>query len=169
MNRQIKQILELGLFFAGAVILVDVLLSQIEVLDWFALGLIFFLIAAIIVGSVARTVPTQRGKSITLQQKDDEFQQLADIVDAAVYGHDRNSMRILSEHFKSLALGTVAARTRLSKKEILELAENDKPTLEDILKDEGMAKLLAGYQPRDEPPSENEFERILSKIESWSR
>ena len=169
MNRQSNQILELGLFFGGAVIVLDVFLSQVQALDWFALGLIFFLASAIILGSVARTVPTQKEKSITLQQKEDEFQQLADTVNAAVYGHDRKSLRILTEYLKSLALGTVAAGTMLSKKEILELAENDKQTLEDVVKDEEMIKLLTGHQPRDEPLSEHEFEKMLSKIETWSR
>jgi hypothetical protein len=168
MNTQVKQMLEFGLVFAGAVILLDVFLSQIQIFDWLALGLVFFLAAVVMVGSVAHTIPRQKRKSIVFEQKEDGFQQLADTVNAAMYGHNRTSMRILSEHLKSIALGTVAARTKLSKKEILELAEHDKTALENLVRDEVIAKLLCGYQPRDERLSEDEIEKTLTKIESWS-
>lgn len=169
MNRQATHILQLGLFFAGAVIVLDVLLTQLSILDWFALGLVFFFVAATILDSVARTVPTQTRKSQPFQQKKDEFQHLVDIVNAAVYEHDKKSLRMLSEHIKSLAVGTIAARTRMSKKEILELAENDKQALQAIVQDKKITKLLAGYQPQDEAPTEKEYEEMLSQIESWSR
>lgn len=169
MNGQATQILLIGLFFAGAIIVLDLLLTQLPVLDWFALSLIFLLAATAILGSVARTVPRQTGKSISIQQKEDEFQHLADVVNAAVYGHDKESLRILSERIKSLALGTIAARTKMSKKEIMELAENDKQSLRAIVQDEEMIKFLAVYQPQDEALSQKEFEEKLSKIEGWSR
>jgi len=169
MNRQAKHILELGLFFAGAVIILDVLLIQIPVLDWFALGLTFSLVATLILGSVARTVPWQTHKSILSRQKEDEFQHLVNVVDAAVCAHDGKSLRILSKHLKSLALGAIAARTRLSKKYILELAERDRPSLQAIVQDEGMVNLLADYRPQDEALNEKELEQTLFKIESWSR
>jgi hypothetical protein len=169
MNSQATQILQLGLFFTGAVIVLDLLLTQLPVFDWFALSLIFLLAAAAILGSVARTIPKQTGKSMSLRQKEDELRHLADIVDSAMYGHDKQSLRILSEHIKSLALGTIAARTRLSKKEILELAANDKQSFQAIVQDEEMVRCLAGYQPQNKAPSEKEFEEMLSKIESWSR
>lgn len=169
MNRQAAQILQLWLFFAGAVIFLDLLLTQLPDLDWLALSLIFLLGAAAILGSVTHTVPRQTGRSISLQQREDEFQHLADVVNAAVYGHDKGSLRILSDHIKALALGTIAARTRLSKKEILELAENDKQSLQAIVQDEEMMRCLAGYQAQDEALSEKKFEEMLSKIEGWSR
>jgi hypothetical protein len=91
------------------------------------------------------------------------------VVDAAVCAHDGKSLRILSKHLKSLALGAIAARTRLSKKYILELAESDRPSLQAIVQDEGMVNLLADYRPQDEALNEKELEQTLFKIESWSR
>jgi hypothetical protein len=169
MNTQATQILQLGLFFASAVIILDLLLTQLPVIDWLVLSLVFLLAAVVILGSVARTVSRQASGPVSLQPREDEFQRLANVVHAAVYGNDKKSLRILSEHMKSLALGTIAARTRLSKKEILELAKNDKQSLQAIVQDEKMLRCLAGYQPQDEAPSEKEFEEMLSKIESWSR
>jgi hypothetical protein len=168
MNRQAKHILELGLFFAGAVIILDVLLTQIPVLDWFALGLTFSLMATLILGSVARTVTWQTHKSMLSHQEEDEFQYFVNLVDAAVYAHDGKSLRILSKHLKSLALGAIAARTRLSKKDILELAENNPPSLQVIVQDEEMVNLLATYR-QHEALNEKELEQTLSKIDSWSR
>jgi hypothetical protein len=169
MNRQAKHILELGLFFAGAVIILDMLLTQMPVLDWFALGFTFSLMATLILSSVARTVPWQTHKTMLSLRKEDEFQHLANVVDAAVYAHDGKSLKILSNHLKSLALGAIAARTRLSKKDILELAENNLPSLQAIVQDEGMVNLLAGYHEQDEALNQKELEQTLSKIESWSR
>jgi len=168
MNRQAKHILELGLFFAGAVIILDMLLTQLPVLDWFALGLTFSLMATLILGSVARTVPWQAHKSLLSRQKEDEFQHLVNVVDAAVYAQDGKSLKILSNHLKSLALGAIAARTKLPKKDILELAENNWRSLQGIVQDEEMVNLLAGYRPHDEALSEKDLEQTLSKIESWS-
>jgi Na+(H+)/acetate symporter ActP len=168
MNRQVRQVLELGLFFAGAVILLDVVLAQMQILVWFALAVTFLFVAAIILASVARNVSTQKAVARLRHQKEDPFQELAENVDAAVYAHDRKSLRIVWERLNSLALSAVAARTRLSKKEVLELAKNDKSALEGIVKDVWMVKLLIGYQPRDEPTSEDELEKILSEIENWS-
>jgi membrane protein implicated in regulation of membrane protease activity len=168
MNRQAAQILQLGLFFAGGVIFLDLLLTQLPDLDWLVLSLVFLLAAVAILGSVTSVVPRQTGRSISLQQRENEFQRLANVVNAAVYGHDKGSLRVLSEHVKALALGALAARTRLSKKEILELAENDKQSLQAIVQDEEMMRYLAGYQAHDEAPSEKKFEEMLSKIEGWS-
>ena len=169
MNKQTTQILELGIFFAGAVIILDVLLAQIPLLDWLALGLAFFLAAALILGSVSRTIPKQARKAISIGQKEDQFRHLADVVDAAVYGRNKMALRILSEQLKSLALGTIAARARLSRKEILELAEKEPQSLSAIVQDEEMRRLLAGYPPLGEGVSEKELEEILFRIESWSR
>jgi hypothetical protein len=72
-----------------------VLLTQIPVLDWFALGLTFSLVATLILGSVARTVPWQTHKVILSRHKEDEFQNLVNVVDAAVCAHDGKSLRIL--------------------------------------------------------------------------
>jgi hypothetical protein len=168
MNQQIKQILELGLFFAGAVIVLDAVLFQMQVLTWFGLGLIFLFVATIIVASVARTVPTQKTRSRPLRQREDSFRELADIVNAAVYVHEGKSLRLLWERVNSLALSTVAAETGLSKKEISELANSNRPALDDIVRDEWMISLLADHKPREEPTTEDELGKILTKIENWS-
>ncbi len=157
------------MFFAGAVIILDVLLIQIPVLDWFALGVVFFFAAALIVGSIARSIPWERRRAISISQTRSELQQLADIVDAAVYRGDTNSSRILLEQVKSIVLGAIAVRTKLSKREILELAENHPENLRAVVRDDEIMTFLAGYHRFGDALGEKELEGMLSKIQDWSR
>ncbi len=169
MNPQARHILELGMFFAGAVIILDALLIQIPLLDWFALGLAFFFIAALILVSIAREVPWQTRRAIMLPETRNELEYLTDVIDAAVYRGDANASRILSEEIKSIVLGAVAVRTRLPKKEILDLAENHPESLRAMVRDDGIMKLLAGYLPLGASLTEEKLEQTLSKIASWSQ
>ncbi len=168
MKKQVARILQMGAFFAGAVIILDLLLKQIPVLDWFALGLVFSLAAALILESVATSVPRETLRATAIRNKEEELQYLADAIDAAIYQRDKKSLRILSEELRSLALGTIAGQTRLPKKEILELATNEPQSLQAIVRDERMMKLLARNGPFAGGVSEKELEGMLSEILSWS-
>jgi predicted TIM-barrel enzyme len=73
------------------------------------------------------------------------------------------------ERFKSIVLGAIAVRTKLSKREILELAENHPETLRAVVRDDEIMLLLAGYQQFGGPLSEKELEGMLSKIQDCTR
>ncbi len=168
MKKQAARILQMGAFFAGAVIILDMLLARIPVLESFALGLVFCLAAALILDSVAHSVPKEALRATAVRHKEEELQYLADAIDAAIYQRDKKSLRILSEEVRSLALGTIAGQTRLSKREILELATNESQPLQAIVRDERMMKLLARNGPFAGGVSEKELESVLSEILSWS-
>lgn len=169
MNAQARHVLQLGVFFAGTIIILDALLLQIPVLDWLALGLAFFFIAASILASIARRVPWQRRKVISIPETRNELEYLAGVIDSALYRDDPNSSRTLSEEIKSIVLGVVAVRTRLSKKEILELAENHPENLRVMIHDDVIMRLLASHPQLDANLTEEKLEQTLSKIDSWSR
>ena len=169
MNAQARHILELGIFFAGAVVLLDALLIEIPIFDWFALGLAFFFIAAFIIGSIAREVPWQTRRAISVHETKNELEHLAAVIDAAVHRGDTNSYRILSEEVKSIVLGAIAVRTNLPKKEILELAENYPESLRAMVHDDGIMKFLARYPPLDASFTDEKLEKTLSKIDCWSQ
>ncbi len=156
------------MFFGCAVIILDVLLIQIPTLDWFALGLAFSLVAAIIVGSMARLIPWQRQNAAPLLQPRNELQHLGDMIHASVYAGDVNSSRILLEQIRSIALGAIAVRTRLSKIEILELAENHPEELRALVRDDEITNFLTDHQPLVRPLGEKDLEGIISEIEGWS-
>ncbi len=168
MNPEAKQVLELGVFFGCVVVILDVFLIQIPTLDWFALGLTFSLVAAIIVGSMARSIPWQRQKAIPIPQPRNELQHLADMIHASVYAGDVYSSRILLEQIKSIALGAIAARTRLSKREILELAENHPEELRALVRDDEITKFLTDLQTPGRSLGEKDLEQMISEIEGWS-
>lgn len=169
MNRQTTQILELGIIFAVVVAFADVFLIQLPVLDWLALAVAFFFVAAVILDSVARLVPSEKRKLQSTREIDDELQYLADVIDRAINRHEHESLQLLSEKLRSIALGTVAARRKLSKKEILELARNDPSSLLAIVKDEQIVRLLLGNAQMPEVADRHQVEELLSKIEDWYR
>lgn len=169
MNRQARQILVTGAVFAGTVIMVDSLLTQIPALAWLALGLIFLLAAALILNSVAHTVPDLRLGSTTGRVPQDEFQHLVDIVDAGIFRHDEAALRIVVERLRSLALGTIAAHSGLSKKEILELAQNEPHSLRAIVNDENLMKLLTTEPSQTEGLTGAGLEKMLLSVERWSK
>ncbi len=168
MKKEVTHILQMGAFFAGSVIILDLLLTKIPVLDWFALGLVFCLAGALILDSVAHLVPKETLRATEIRDKEEELQYLADAIDAAIYQRDKRSLKILSEELRSLALGTIAGQTRLSKKEILELSANDPQSLQAIVRDERMMKLLSRNGPFAGGVSEKELEGVLSEILGWS-
>lgn len=168
MNEQARHVLQLGMFFAAAVIILDILLIQIPILDWFALGVAFMLVAVLILNSVVRLVPREVRKHRQNQQVEDEFHYLTHVVDRTIRDHDEMSARILSEELRSLVLGTIAVRMRLSKKQILERVENDRDSVQAIVKDEQIMKLLTGNVPMSDVADEKQFEKLLAKIEGWS-
>ena len=165
MNRQATHLLKLGAFFTAVVIILDVLLIQITVLDWFALGVAFMLIAAIILDSMIRLVPREKSRPTSNQQIEDKFQYLTHIVDRAITDHDEMSARILSEELRSLVIGTIASRMRLSRKEVLEQVENDRESIRATVRDDEIMKLLLGDTPMHELADGKQLERILAKIE----
>jgi hypothetical protein len=168
MNKQVAQTLQMGAFFTGAVIILDMLLARIPVLEPFALGLVFCLAAASILVSVAHSVPRETLRATAIRHKEQELQDLTVTIDAAIYQRDKKSLKILSEELRSLALGTIAGQTRLPKKEILELATNEPESLQAIVRDERIMKLLARNGPFAGGVSEKELEGMLSEILSWS-
>jgi hypothetical protein len=171
MNRQTTKVLQVGAFLTVAVIALDFFLPPAQyrmgpVLGWLGLGLVFFLAAAILIGIVAQGIPKQTIKLVSGQKKEDEFSHLAKTVEAGVWGGDRNAKRILSQHLQSLVLGVIAARTKLPKKEILSLMENDPHSLHNILHDEDLLGLLLDGQNLGENLKEGDLQNILLKI--WS-
>ncbi len=169
MNKQVAQILQLGIIFTVIVGFLDVLLTQVPVLDWLVLGVTFFFVAAAIIDSVARLVPRENHRLASNHVEEDELQHLAEVIDRAANRRENEALGILFGRLRSIALGTVAARTRLSKKEVMELVQNNPNSLLAIVKDEKIVRLLSGRAQMFEAVNHQQVEEFLSRIESWSR
>lgn len=171
MNEQVTKILQLGIIFTVVIVFLDVFLTQLPVLDWLALGITFFFIAVAILDSLARLVPKEKRGQIQVLRKeeDEELEQLANLVARAINRRENEAQKLLSEKLRSIALGTAAARTGFSKREIRELAEKDPDSLRMLVKDEQIMKLLAGNGQFLSGADASQLDELISKIESWSR
>ena len=168
MNKQVARIVQLGIIFTVIVVFLDVFLIQLPILDWLALGVTFFFVAVAILDSVASLVSKEKPKLGSRPEKDDELQYLSDVVDRAINRNEHESLGVLSEKLRSIATGAVAVRTKLSKKEILERADNDPSSLLAIVKDQQIVKALA-KNAMLEGVKREQIETLLSKIEGRSR
>ena len=166
MNRQSTDVLRVGAFLGVAVIILDLLLSQLPVLDWLGLGFFFFFGAVMLIAIVAQTVPKHNLKLVAGLKSDDDFSHLAKTVEAGLWGGDRNAKRMLSKQLQSIAIGFIAARTKLPKREILSLMENDPQTLRNLVHDDDLLRLLNDDPKFEENLNEGNLQSILLKIGS---
>jgi hypothetical protein len=168
MNKQATQILQLGVFLSALVVFLDIFLMQLPVLDWLGLGVAFFFVAILILDLTAQLAHQEKHPATSKHQEHDELEWLEELADRAVHGHHPESINVLSERLRSLAITTVAARKRLTRKELQELADNDPKSLDSIVKDAQMVKLLARNASALKTGSRLEFEELISRIVNWS-
>lgn len=166
MNNRVTETVQLGIVFGVIVVFLDVFLLQLPILAWLALGLAFFFVAVIILESVTRLVPSERQRPLSNLMPEDELQHLSSVVQRALDDHDQDAQNVLTEKLKSIALSTVAARMRLSKREIMELAENNPDSLHTIVVDPEMLELLSGKTSNHQ--DRQRLNQLLSKIEGLS-
>jgi hypothetical protein len=171
MNKQARQVLETGAVFGIAVVILDLLFTPIPALDWLGLGAVFFFVATINLAIAGQGIrrPSTGVMSFTTwlgsrQQTENEFDRLANIIDAGINKRDATAMRTLSERLRSLAIATVAARTGASQKEVLNILETEPGTLRKNLQDEQLLRLLFDAKQFTEHLTEEELQSVLSKI-----
>lgn len=169
MIQQVKSILQLGIAFTAIVAFLDLLLMEYPPLNWLALSVVFFFVAVMIVDLLARHISHERHRPSSNPQREDDLHFLEEVVDKAISERDQKSNRILHERLRSMALGTVAARTRQTKKEILDIAERDPHSLQAILKDKTLLKLIVGNPLSIGQYDRQRVEELLSRIEAWSQ
>lgn len=166
MNKLVTQILHLGIIFGIAAIFLEFFLMRLAPLDWIALGGSFLFVAALILDSLTRLIPKEESKHAPAHQGEDEFQHLETLIERALYRGEHEAVYILGQRLRSMALGAVAARARLSKRELDTLAEKDPEALKSVVKDEHLIRLLAEDGQTAKAVSRREVQELLSKIEA---
>jgi len=165
MNKKASEVLQLGIVFGVIVIFLDFFLIPLPVLNWLALGVAFLFVSAIILQSVASLVPRQSQIVPSPPEKSDELDDLAEVVERA-YGKDHSeSSDALTEKLRSIAINAAAAKTRLSKKEVMDLAEKDPASLARMLNDEKLSSLLAEGYHGHERLKYSQINQLLIRIE----
>jgi len=163
MNDRVTGIIQLGIIFGILVVFLDVFLYQLPVLAWLALGLAFFFVAVIIIESVTRLVPTVRPRVPSKLVHEDELQHLSLIVHRALELHDQQAQSMLGEKLRSIVLSALAARMKLSRGDLVQLAERNADSLQAIVNDKEMLGLLSSKKSNHE--SAQQLDQLLSKIE----
>ena len=163
MNDRVTATIQLGIIFGIIVVFLDVFLYQLPVLAWLALGLVFFFVAVIITESVTRLVPTERQRPFSKLVHEDELQHLSLIVHRAVDMHDPEAQNMLAERLWSIALSALGARMKVSRGEIVDLAEKDPDALQANVDDKEMLELISSKKSSHE--SAQQLDQLLSKIE----
>jgi len=169
MRQQVASILQIGIAFTAVVMFLDVLLNEYPALNWLALTVLFSLVAAIILDLLARGIPTEKRPLRPPPQRERDLDYLEGIVENAISRHDERSCRVLYEKLRSIALGTVAAKTRRTKKEILELAQMDTKALLGLVEDSAILGLIVGNASAMRYDGHQRVEELLSRIEAWPR
>jgi hypothetical protein len=167
MNNRAGDIIKLGLIFASAIVVIDAFLAPFSAsLDWFSLAILFLFLAIAMLISVTSAIPWGTRKLPSVSRERNDLDYLTDLIDAAIYRKDSNASRILSDEIKSLSLGAIALRARLSKQELLELIERDPESLQGIVRDSKTTKLMADYRQASTSFNEERLQKVLSEIQS---
>jgi hypothetical protein len=169
MNKETSEILQLGVVFAAVAVLLDLFLITLPVLNWLALGVAFLFVSVMILESVAKLVPRQSRRTPPTPQRTDELDTLTDVVESAYVRNQSESLEILLDKLKSIAINNVAARTRLSKKEVMDLAANNPGSLASLLNVKELPWLLATGYHRHERLNQKQLNEVLTRMEDWSR
>ena len=169
MKQQVRSILQLGIAFTAVVAFLDLLLMGYPSLNWLALTVVFLFVAVMILDLLARHMSHARHQLNSNPQREDDLHYFEGIVDRAINEHDQQSGRILYERLRSIALGAVAARTRQTKKEILEIVEKDPEGLQALVKNNPILGLIVGDPLSIRYYDSESVEELLSRIEAWSQ
>lgn len=165
MNKETSEILQLGVVFGVIAIFLDLFLIPLPVLNWLALGVAFLFVSVIILLRVASLVPMQSRSVCSRPEKSDELDDLTEVVERAYGKHQSESIDVLTDKLRSIAINTAAAKTRLSKKEVMDLAEGDPASLARMLDDEELSSLLAEGYHGHERLKYSQVNHLLMKIE----
>ncbi len=168
MNKHTSQILRLGVVFTALVAFIDVFLTQLPILDWLALSIVFLLLATVTLDSVMPLVPKQMHHAQSVSERRDELDNFEEIIKRAVSKNDHEAIEMLVGKLRLIVAGAIATESNLSTREILEQAENGSDSIRSIVRDEQMLKLLAGNPSVLGTGTHREIERFLTKVEAWS-
>ena len=160
MNRDTKNIIELGVICGICVILVNFLLAHFEVLIWPALGVTFVFFAVLIVDSLSRfTAAPRRTFQPEPRPRDDELSRLQATIERNFSMNEVQST--LVERLRTVGLSVASARMNLSKERLCELILTNPEFVDARLKDNLLLSFLSGM----EVTSMQEFHDVLSRIE----
>lgn len=124
MNRDTRNIIELGLIYGIVVIVLNYFLGRFTVLIWPALGISSVIFALLIVDSLSHYAQSQeRAFPIESKRESDELVRLQEIIERSV-ARQEEMHSIVLEKVRTVGLSMASARMNLSKEQFSELIDN---------------------------------------------
>lgn len=160
MKQLSRTILGIAVLYTALVAVLDFSLTGIPIINWLALTLTFLFFTALILDTVMklRVKEPQTHIQGSEGRRDDldELDRLERNLERALVERQPESLKILDERLKSLALKAFASRTRQSATSLMAPAENEK--ISEIFEE-------CSISPQDADPPK--VEKVLTKIEDW--
>ena len=161
MNRDTKNIIELGIICGICIILIDFFLAHFEVLIWPALGLTFVVFALLVLDSLSHLTVTPRPFQPEPRPRDDELARLQETIERINSKHEIQST--LVERLRTVGLSVASARMNLSKERFCELIVSNPECVDARLNDDVLLSFLSGNKLN--LTNVQEIHDVLSRIE----
>ena len=162
MNRDTRNIIELGVICGICVILLNFFLAHLAVLIWPALGATYIVFALLILDSLSHLTATQRR---TFQPepgpRDNELARLQETIERNISRHETQTT--LVERLRTVVISVASARMNLSKERFRELINSHPELLDKSLKDSVLLSFLSGK--KFTLTNLQELHDLLSRIE----
>jgi len=169
MKKQTRALVEIGLAFITASILLDYFLGAYQILLWPALGFEFILFGIMILNTLRGRVASgavKREPSKT--QSEDELTRLEHLCKLAIEQGDQAAANILSERVRSLAFAAAANHLDTSETTLRTMSEEDPTLLQTQVRDPELFNALTTKGDMIQRGDTNFLKNLLGKIEEWT-
>ena len=146
MNRDTRNIIELGVICGICVILLNFFLAHLAVLIWPALGATYIVFALLILDSLSHLTATQ-GRTFQPEPgpRDNELARLQETIERNISRHETQTT--LVERLRTVGISVASARMNLSKERFCELIGTHPELVDERLKDDMLLSFLTGEKP----------------------
>ncbi len=161
LNRDTRNIIELGVICGICVILLNFFLAQFAVLIWPSLGVTFVVFAILILDSLSHLTATPRTFQPESRPRGDELARLQETIERNNSKHEMQST--LVERLRTVGLSVASARMNLSKERFCELIVSNPEFVDARLNDHVLLSFLSDRNLT--LTSVQEIHDVLSRIE----
>jgi hypothetical protein len=163
-------LIEIGIVYLIASIIIDFLLGAYQILIWPVLGFIFVFFAAMIVGVVWD--PTLREPAEYVPQpntREDDLARLQSLCEAAVDQGNESAKRLLSQRISSLTFAAAAHHLKMPESTLRNMAEQEPFRLRTKIEDQRILHTLTTHDNIISKGDWKTLDDYLNRVEAWTR
>ena len=169
MKKQTLTLIELGIAFLTAAIVLDYVLGNYQILLWPSLAFEFTLLGVMIFGTLWEHVPRPSGSGEKSIHKDEtELTRLEHLCKAAILRGDETAENLLSERVRSLALAAAESRLTRPQTALTGIARERSGLLQSEFKEPELLRAVSTNGSMIQAGNTRVLEDLLEKIEEWT-